>query len=140
MFTKRDKDGKRYQDTIPALKVASVNSRAVDLAWLITSKIRTDLNDALFYQISKAEVDNLTSEIVYEGKDRICSVADLKPLTKYIFKLRVGQKYGTNDIDWSKEYTTIEIATPDETSIGKASNKLMKAITEGDVDAGTFIN
>ena len=120
---------------MPTLKITSLSARSIDLAWLHPPKVKKELLLDLYYQISKAEVDNLTYEVVYEGKERICPITELKPLTKYTFKLRMGRmETETGQIIWSREFTEFETTTSDESVLSKASGRLLKAVSERDYE------
>ena len=96
---------------LPTLKITSLSSRTVELAWLHPSKTRKELLNDIFYQVSRAELENLTFEVAYVGKDRMCSVAELKPLTKYVFKLRIGRMEEDELMHWSDGFAELEITT-----------------------------
>ena len=103
-------------NVLPILKTTGSSPRSVELAWLYAQKgapKMTSPDIPIMYQVSRSELGGRAYEVVYEGSDRMCSVIELKPQTRYIFKLRIGSKLedASLPISWSKEYVELETST-----------------------------
>lgn len=101
---------------LPILRVTGFSPRSVELAWLYAHKgapKATSSSPSIMYQVSRSEHGSQAYEVVYEGSDRMCSVTELKPQTRYIFKLRIGSKLEDESlpVSWSKEYVELETST-----------------------------
>eukprot|EP00842_Homolaphlyctis_polyrhiza_P003955 jgi/Hompol1/4560/HPOL_003701-RA len=99
---------------LPVLKVTVCQARSVDIIWTYGNRDPRYLFSGLSYQLSRAEADALNFEVVYEGDEPMCVVSDMKPLTKYRFKLRIAftsaLTAGVKDC-WSKTYSEVETTT-----------------------------
>ncbi|KAJ3323825.1 hypothetical protein HDV06_001195 [Boothiomyces sp. JEL0866] len=112
---------------LPKLDVVSVEARSVHLSWYISP-----LYEGFQFQITKAELDILEFETVYEGEGPQCEIGGLKPQTNYQFKLRFQSPADRNNGIWSTEHTEISVTTPDESAVVKASNSFMRAVVDND--------
>ncbi|EGF79899.1 hypothetical protein BATDEDRAFT_35226 [Batrachochytrium dendrobatidis JAM81] len=127
---------------LPVLKVISTQARSADVVWTYGNRDPRYLFPGLTYQVSKAEANALNFEVAYEGEEPMFVLTDLKPLTKYKFKLRITftkwLETGKKDI-WSKTYSEAEASTTDESTVVKATAQLTRAIIEADVAKSTSI-
>ncbi|RKP01046.1 hypothetical protein CXG81DRAFT_29841 [Caulochytrium protostelioides] len=81
------------------------------------------------YQLSKSEGTDPVFYGVYEGTHRAFTVSELKPLTKYRFRLR----WRPEDTDqWSSEYKECSGTTEDETAALKAVRNIQMTLVNGD--------
>ncbi|KAJ3255570.1 Fibronectin type 3 and ankyrin repeat domains protein 1 [Boothiomyces macroporosus] len=111
----------------PQLEVVSVEARSIHLRWFISP-----LYEEFLFQITKEELDILDFETVYEGEGPECEIGGLKPQTKYQFKLRYQSPADRNIGIWGSDYSEINVTTPDESAVVKASNNFMRAVTDNE--------
>nr|KAJ3415194.1 Fibronectin type 3 and ankyrin repeat domains protein 1 [Polyrhizophydium stewartii] len=128
---------------LPVLKVTVVQARSVDVIWTYGNRDPRYLFSGLSYQLSRAEADALNFEVVYEGEEPMCVVGDLKPLTRYRFKLRIAFTSSLNSSAkdcWSKTYSEVEATTTGEYSnaghvasvLVKVTAQITRAVIEAD--------
>jgi ankyrin repeat protein len=116
---------------IPSLKALGITCRSVNLQWLTDKDDwKTQYAKGLF-QITKAELDILKFEVVYEGDESTFEVMNLKPNTLYRFILRFADRRETPLI-WSQEKSEIEVKTDDETLLNKTVTQIIRSIQESD--------
>jgi hypothetical protein len=116
---------------IPSMKASGITCRSVSLQWLIDKEDwKTPYAKGLF-QITKAELDVLKFEVVYEGDECNCEVINLKPNTTYKFILRFAERRDSPLI-WSHENSEIEVKTDDETLLNKTIIQIIRSIQESD--------
>jgi hypothetical protein len=83
-------------------KLLKVTSNSVDLQW-------ENIGPDCLYQITRAEVEVLKFDIVYEGRELGIHLENLKPLTKYKFILRTSDS--AEHIVWKHDAQEIQVHT-----------------------------
>ncbi|KAJ3271260.1 hypothetical protein HDV01_006932 [Terramyces sp. JEL0728] len=111
----------------PKLDVVSVEARSVHFSWFVSP-----LYEGFQFQITRAELDTLDFETVYEGEGPECEIGGLKPQTNYLFKLRFQSPPDQLSRIWSTDHTEISVTTPDESAVVKASHNFMRAVVDNE--------
>lgn len=126
---------------LPVLAATNIEPFSVNVAWTYGGRDPRYLFNNLSYQFSYAEAETLSFEVLYEGDETMYTLTDLKPLTKYIFKLRIDftQNVEKNMKTWSKAFTEIEVSTTAETQAVKMTAQFLRSITLGDIQKASAI-
>jgi hypothetical protein len=96
---------------LPTLKATAIQARTIDVAWTYGGRDPRYIFSNLIYQVSRAEEKYLNFEKVYEGAEPLFTLKDLKPLTKYIIKLRIDFAENTGNDTWSNNYSELQVTT-----------------------------
>ncbi|KAJ3295693.1 Fibronectin type 3 and ankyrin repeat domains protein 1 [Borealophlyctis nickersoniae] len=129
---------------LPHLKQTSTHARTVDIAWSYAPQ--DEPRFPVLFQVSRAEAGDPTHHVVFEGSGTRCEIGDLKPLTKYIVRLKVRRddaaKDGEQDAGeggWSREGVEVEITTADESQANKLTTQLLRAVASNDTATVKFL-
>ncbi|KAJ3148972.1 Fibronectin type 3 and ankyrin repeat domains protein 1 [Irineochytrium annulatum] len=81
------------------------------------------------FLLQKAEGTDPVFEKCYEGTSMAVMVENLKPKTKYRFRVRA---FDDNINDFSKEFAETSLTTTDETQLQRLTTQLFRAVTDDD--------
>jgi hypothetical protein len=81
------------------------------LNWFLIPQEWKSIYATKIFQITKAEMNTLKFDVVYEGIEPNCEVHGLKPNTTYTFTLRFANPNEESIYIWSDEFVEIQATT-----------------------------